>query len=91
MAFYGLIAGAFGVGILLNFVHIDPIKALFWSAVINGVVAVPVMVMMMILASRKSVMGPFTIGPGLRVVGWAATLVMLAAAVGMFATWGQQG
>ena len=91
MAFYGLIAGAFGVGMLLNFVHIDPIKALFWSAVINGVVAVPVMVMMMILASRKSVMGPFTIGPGLRVVGWAATLVMLAAAVGMFATWGQQG
>jgi len=90
-AFYALIAGAFGVGVLLNFVHIDPIKALFWSAVINGVVAVPVMVMMMILASRKSVMGPFTIGPGLKVVGWAATLVMLAAAIGMFATWGQQG
>jgi len=89
--FYGLICGAFVVGILLNFVHIDPIKALFWSAVINGVVAVPVMVMMMLLASRKAVMGPFTIGPGLKIVGWIATLVMLAAAVGMFATWGQQG
>jgi len=89
--FYALIAAAFGVGVLLNFVHIDPIKALFWSAVINGVVAVPVMVMMMILASRKSVMGPFTIGPGLKIVGWIATLVMLAAAIGMFATWGQQG
>ena len=43
----------------LNFVHIDPIKALFWSAVINGVVAVPVMVMMMLMASRKAVMGRF--------------------------------
>ena len=89
--FYGLIVGAFVVGILLNFIHIDPIKALFWSAVINGVVAVPVMAMMMVLASRKTVMGPFTLGPGLKIVGWAATLVMLAAAVGMFATWGQQG
>jgi len=89
--FYTVIAAAFAIGVLLNFVHIDPIKALFWSAVINGVVAVPVMVMMMILASRKSVMGPFTIGPGLRIVGWIATLVMLAAAIGMFATWGQQG
>jgi NRAMP (natural resistance-associated macrophage protein)-like metal ion transporter len=89
--FYALIFVAFAVGILLNFVHIDPIKALFWSAVINGVVAVPVMVMMMIMASRKSVMGPFTIGPGLKIVGWLATLVMLAAAIGMFATWGQQG
>jgi len=89
--FYALIAGAFVVGVILNFVHIDPIKALFWSAVINGVVAVPVMVMMMLLASRKKVMGPFTLGPGLKIVGWAATLVMLAAAVGMFATWGQQG
>jgi len=89
--FYALIAGAFVVGVVLNFVHIDPIKALFWSAVINGVVAVPVMVMMMLLASRKKVMGPFTLGPGLKVVGWAATLVMLVAAIGMFATWGQQG
>jgi len=89
--FYALIVGAFVVGVLLNFVHIDPIKALFWSAVINGVVAVPVMVMMMILASRKSVMGPFNIGPGLKIFGWIATLVMLLAAIGMFATWGQQG
>ena len=69
----------------------DPIKALFWSAVINGVVAVPVMVMMMLLASQKKVMGPFTLGPGLKIVGWAATVVMLIAAIGMFATWGQQG
>ena len=90
-SFYALIAAAFVIGALLNFVHIDPIKALFWSAVINGVVAVPVMVMMMLLVSQKKVMGGFTIGPGLKVFGWLATLVMLIAAIGMFATWGQQG
>jgi NRAMP (natural resistance-associated macrophage protein)-like metal ion transporter len=89
--FYALIAAAFVIGALLNFVHIDPIKALFWSAVINGVVAVPVMVMMMLLVSRKKVMGGFTIGPGLKLFGWLATAVMLVAAIGMFATWGQQG
>ena len=89
--FYALITGAFVIGALLNFVHIDPIKALFWSAVINGVVAVPVMVMMMLLVTRKKVMGGFTIGPGLMVFGWLATAVMLVAAIGMFATLGQQG
>jgi len=87
-SFYGVIAVAFVVGAGLNFVHIDPIKALFWSAVINGVVAVPVMVMMMLLASRPSVMGRFFLTTPLKVVGWLATAVMTAAAVGMFATWG---
>jgi Mn2+/Fe2+ NRAMP family transporter len=76
------------VGALLNFVHIDPIKALFWSAVINGVVAVPVMVMMMHLASHKAAMGDFKLHAGLKIVGWIATLAMTAAAVGMFATMG---
>ncbi len=84
--FYGAITAAFVLGALLNFSPIDPIKALFWSAVINGVVAVPVMVVMMLLASRQSVMGKFTLGPILKTIGWLATLVMAAAAVGMFAT-----
>jgi NRAMP (natural resistance-associated macrophage protein)-like metal ion transporter len=84
-AFYGTITVAFMLGALLNFSPIDPIKALFWSAVVNGVVAVPVMVMMMILASRKVVMGDFTLGPILRFFGWFATGVMALAAVGMFA------
>ena len=83
------IAVAVVVGAALNFTPIDPVKALFWSAVINGVVAVPVMVMMMLLAARPKVMGRFTLTPGLKVVGWAATVVMAAAAVGMFATMGK--
>jgi NRAMP (natural resistance-associated macrophage protein)-like metal ion transporter len=85
-AFYGTIAVAFILGALLNFSPLDPIKALFWSAVVNGVVAVPVMVMMMILACRKMVMGEFILGPALRIFGWAATGAMALAAVGMFAT-----
>jgi len=76
------------IGVGLNFTKIDPIKALFWSAVINGVVAVPVMVMMMLLSSRRAVMGRFVLPGPLKVIGWLATAVMGAAAVGMFATWG---
>jgi NRAMP (natural resistance-associated macrophage protein)-like metal ion transporter len=82
--FYAVIAGATLVGAALNFTPIDPIKALFWSAVINGVVAVPVMGMMMLLASRADVMGRFTLPRGLKLIGWTATAVMAAAAAGMF-------
>jgi Mn2+/Fe2+ NRAMP family transporter len=85
-AFYGTITAAFILGALLNFSPLDPIKALFWSAVVNGVVAVPVMVMMMILASRKRVMGEFILRPVLKVFGWLATGAMALAAMGMFAT-----
>ena len=84
--FYGVLAAAIGAGAALNFVHIDPIKALFWSAVINGVVAVPLMVLIMNLAGRSAVMGKFPIHRGLKAVGWLATVVMALAAVGMFAT-----
>jgi NRAMP (natural resistance-associated macrophage protein)-like metal ion transporter len=87
-AFYGAIAVAGLIGIILNLVHLDPIKALFWSAVINGVTAAPIMVMIMLLASRKDAMGVFTIRTALKVVGWLGTAVMTAAAVGMFATMG---
>ncbi len=86
--FYGAIALATVAGVALNFTPLDPIKALFWSAVINGVVAVPVMVMMMVLASRPSIMGRFILPWPLKTVGWVATLVMAAAAVGMFAAVG---
>ena len=80
------LAAAFVLGAILNFVHIDPIKALFWSAVINGVVAVPLMVLIMNMASRKRVMGDFKLHVGLKTMGWIATAVMAAAAVGMFST-----
>jgi NRAMP (natural resistance-associated macrophage protein)-like metal ion transporter len=89
--FYSVIAAATLVGGLLNFSSLDPIKALFWSAVINGVVAVPVMAMMMLLGSRQQVMGRFVLPMPLKVVGWAATAVMGAAAVAMFATMGNGG
>jgi NRAMP (natural resistance-associated macrophage protein)-like metal ion transporter len=88
-AFYGAIAAAMVVGGALNYFHfIDPIKALFWSAVINGVASVPIMAMIMHLASHKEAMGDFKIHVGLKTVGWVATAVMAVAAVGMFATMG---
>ncbi|HWK44747.1 MAG TPA: divalent metal cation transporter [Stellaceae bacterium] len=87
-AFYGTIAGATVIGALLNFTSLDPVKALFWSAVINGVVAVPVMVAMMLLASRSKVMGQFSLKLPLKILGWLATAAMALAAIGMFATWG---
>ncbi|MDP9055865.1 MAG: divalent metal cation transporter [Pseudomonadota bacterium] len=85
-AFYATILVSMVVGGALNFTSIDPVKALFWSAVINGVVAVPVMVMMMLLGSHKAAMGQFTLPTGLRIVGWLATAAMAVAAIGMFAT-----
>jgi Mn2+/Fe2+ NRAMP family transporter len=87
-AFYGTIAAATVIGALLNFSPLDPVKALFWSAVLNGIVAVPVMVMMLLMAVRSDVMGRFVLGRGLATMGWLATAVMALAAVGMFATWG---
>ena len=88
-AFYGCIAAATLIGVLLNFSPIDPIRALFWSAVINGVVAAPVMVLMMLMSSNKVVMGDFRLPVSLRLMGWVATTVMAAAAIGLFATWGR--
>jgi Mn2+/Fe2+ NRAMP family transporter len=87
-AFYSAIAIATGLGMVLNITPIDPIRALFWSAVVNGVAAAPVMVMTVLLAGRRDVMGPFVISRPLKVMGWLATAVMAAAAIGMFATWG---
>jgi Mn2+/Fe2+ NRAMP family transporter len=87
--FYLTIGAAVVVGAVLNFTPIDPIKALFWSAVINGIVAVPVMVMMMLLASRPKVMGRFILPWPLKAVGWVSTAAMAAAAGGMFATMGR--
>ncbi len=84
--FYGIIAFATVGGVLLNFTPIDPIKALFWSAVINGVIALPIMIVMMLLGSNPKVMGRWVIGKRLRWLGWLATLVMLIAVVAMLVT-----
>ena len=84
--FYGLIALATLGGCALNFAKISPIKALLWSALLNGIIAVPIMIVMMILASRYVVMGRYAITLKLKIAGWLATLVMTAAVIAMFAT-----
>jgi NRAMP (natural resistance-associated macrophage protein)-like metal ion transporter len=81
--FYMILALATFLGVALNFTSIDPIKALFWSAVINGVIAVPIMAVMMLMAARADVMGQFVITPRLRVLGWLATAVMAIAVLAM--------
>jgi Mn2+/Fe2+ NRAMP family transporter len=86
LRFYATIGIATLVGLLLNFVHLNPIKALFWSAVLNGVVAGPVMVFMMLLARNSKVMGQFRLPTYLRIIGWLTTTVMLLASIGMIAT-----
>ena len=84
--FYGIIAIATLIGVAFCFTPIDPMKALFWSAVINGVISVPIMVVMMLMASRTDIMGQFVISKRLRVVGWLCTSVMAVAVIGMFCT-----
>jgi NRAMP (natural resistance-associated macrophage protein)-like metal ion transporter len=86
-AFYATIAVATLIGILTNFVDIDPIKALFWSAVLNGVVAVPLMIVMMLMTMRPEVMGNFILPRPLWAMGWLSTAVMAFTVVTMFATW----
>jgi NRAMP (natural resistance-associated macrophage protein)-like metal ion transporter len=87
-AFYGTIVVGTLLGIGFNFVHIDPIKALFWTAVINGVVAVPLMVVMMIMTMQPKVMGDFTLPRPLWLLGWLSTAAMFVTVAAMFATWG---
>jgi Mn2+/Fe2+ NRAMP family transporter len=82
--FYGVIAVSVLAGLVIQYSPISPMKALFWSAVINGVVAVPLMVVIIVLASMKSVMGEFTASRLITALGWIATAVMGAAAVRMF-------
>lgn len=65
----------------LCFTPMDPVRELFYSAVINGLIAVPIMPVMMLLASSPAVMGPHVLGRGLRFLGWAATAVMAVAAL----------
>jgi NRAMP (natural resistance-associated macrophage protein)-like metal ion transporter len=83
VAFYAVLALSAGIGIALNFTPINPISALFWSAVINGVLAVPVMVLLMIMARRKDVMGHFIIGGPLYWLGWLSTAAMALSVVAM--------
>lgn len=82
--FYTTIAVATAGGIALNFTSLDPVKALYWSAVVNGILAAPVMAVMMMIAMNKRIMGRLTLPRSMLVVGWIATLVMALATVGFF-------
>jgi len=84
--FYGTLTLATAIGVVLNFSPINPIRALYWSAVINGVVAVPVMILMMHMTANPKVMGKFRVSDGLRTIGWMSTFVMFFAAVAMVVT-----
>ena len=85
--FYATIVAGTLIGVGINFVNIDPIKALFWTAVINGVVAVPLMVVMMFMTAQPRVMGQFTLPRPLWIAGWLSTAAMAFAVAAMFATW----
>ena len=84
--FYATLTAITLAGLALTFVHLDPIKALFWAAVVNGVVASPLMIVIMLMTSNPKVMGQFTLPVGLKIFGWVATAVMFMASVGLLAT-----
>ncbi|MEA3395124.1 MAG: Nramp family divalent metal transporter [Pseudomonadota bacterium] len=84
--FYGVVALATLGGVALCFTPIDPVRALFWAAVLNGVISVPIMVVMMLLAARADIMGGHVIGRGLRWLGWLATLAMGGTVLTMLVT-----
>ena len=84
--FYLIIVAATGIGTLMSLLELDPIKALVWSAIVNGVISVPIMVVMMWIGQSKRAMGALTISQRHRFFGWGATVVMGIAVVMMFVT-----
>jgi Mn2+/Fe2+ NRAMP family transporter len=86
--FYGIIAASTLAGMLINFLGINPIQALYWTAVINGVLAGPLLILIMLVANNRKIMGERVNNAWINLLGWAATATMLTAAVGLFLTWG---
>ena len=84
--FYGIIAASTVAGVALGFTPVDPIKALYWSAIVNGVISVPIMVVMMLMSVRPDVMGNFVVKSGLKALGWICTGAMAVAVAAMFVT-----
>jgi len=87
--FYGIIAISTLIGVALCFAPINPIKALYWSAVINGIISVPIMALMMLMAVRPEIMGQFVITLRLKILGWVSTGAMALAVIAMFWTLGK--
>ena len=84
--FYTVIAVAMLVGLALDYVGFNAVKMLFWSAVLNGVLAPPLIVLVVLLSSHPAIMGPRASSPLLRALGWATAAIMTAAGIGMFVT-----
>ena len=84
--FYLIIVAATGIGTLMGYLELDPIKALIWSAIVNGVISVPIMAALLWIGQSPKVMGEHTIKKGHRVLGWSATAVMAVAVLLMLAT-----
>jgi Mn2+/Fe2+ NRAMP family transporter len=85
--FYGVIALSTIVGTSINFIGVNPMTALFWTAVINGLLAPPILVVVMLIANNKKVLGARVNGPLINIVGWTTTAIMFAAAIGLALTW----
>ena len=82
--YYGVMAVAVAIGVLINFTPLHPIQALYYSAVVNGIVSVPIMAVIMHMVSRRKLMGRFVVSRRLRVLGWLATGVMALAVAILF-------
>ena len=80
--FYAMIVVSTVVGMFINFIGINPMKALFWTAVINGLLAPPILVVVMLIANNEAVLGEHVNGRVANVVGWTTTALMFAAAIG---------
>ncbi len=86
--FYGFIIGATVGGAFINYIGINPMTALFWTAVLNGFLAPPLLIVIMLVSNNKAVMGKRVNGTAINVLGWATTVAMFAAAVALVVTWG---
>ncbi len=84
--FYAVIVGATLIGMLINYVGINPIDALFWTAVINGVLTPPLLILLMLISNNPKVMGTRVNGRALNVIGWATAVLMSIAVIAFFAT-----
>jgi Mn2+/Fe2+ NRAMP family transporter len=74
---------------LINFLRINPIAALFWTAVINGFLTPPLLIVIMLVANNRKVMGDRVNGAWTNLLGWVTTAAMSAAAIALVLTWGQ--
>ena len=87
--FYVVIGASTLVGVLINYLGINPIEALFWTSVVNGLLAPPLLVLVMLVANNRAIMGKHVNGWRVNVLGWGTTAIMFAAAIGLVLTWGK--